>query len=151
MVPLKRAPLFIHRRCGQVTNSIHRTLRDTMYNMFYKTKYKLYTTSLNILKCCNTFKTFHIQLGINSIKVRLAAATTRRTAPTAAYTACAGGGTSSHLRHQAALVSLATPHTIQYTNNSVLSNKKIITISISNDLFSKLIFNIDKTQSKVYK
>lgn len=44
---------------------------NPMYKMsFYKTKYKLYTTSLNILKCCNTFKTFHIQLGINSVKSR---------------------------------------------------------------------------------
>lgn len=43
---------------------VHR-YHNTIYNVsFYKTKYKLYTTSLNILKCCNTFKTFHIQLAI---------------------------------------------------------------------------------------
>lgn len=61
VVSLKRAPL--HRQSGQITNGIQ-NYYDPMYKMFYKTKYKLYTTSLNILKCCNTFKTFHIQLGI---------------------------------------------------------------------------------------
>lgn len=40
------------------------TTSTYVQNVVYKTKYKLYTTSLNILKCCNTFKTFHIQLGI---------------------------------------------------------------------------------------
>lgn len=57
VVPLRRPS----RRGG---NNQRRRLPSAMYKMFYKTKYKLYTTSLNILKCCNTFKTFHIQLGI---------------------------------------------------------------------------------------
>lgn len=61
----------IRRQSGQITNGTPHYVRPTQLCTkcpFTKTKYKLYTTSLNILKCCNTFKTFSYSTRHNSVK-----------------------------------------------------------------------------------